>query len=289
MLSKFYYESSNERKQADTLDVSALANRIKDIYLFKSVTVERIFPGGTLGIFFKATVDGRQFFIKTCAADEMSRHNLHKEAEIMKVLYGDTLNANYFVHCNKEFIIMDFVDTKNTAYEMDLVSELIRNYNLKLTDIAPDIINYNLEDLHHAASYSFDVLSNANLLSAEVGLWWERIFEEIKEYDDGTRIICHGDLSNVNITDWNGDVLVLDWEDAMMAYPQYDILYWLTFYSQRKYYSCHLLNDIGVEVSFGKNVMAMILLIKCYLSYRNKSFLNNKLSINDRINEIICM
>lgn len=82
---------------------------------------------------------------------------------------------------------------------------------------------------------------------------------------------------------------MLDWEDAMMAYPQYDILYWLTFYSQRKYYSCHLLNDIGVEVSFGKNVMAMILLIKCYLSYRNKSFLNNKLSINDRINEIICM
>ena len=84
-------------------------------------------------------------------------------------------------------------------------------------------------------------------------------------------------------------MFVVDWEDALLAYPEYDILYWLTFYSQRRYYSCHLFEDIGVDKQYGKDIMVMILLIKCYLSFVNESYKKNKLSINYRIDEIICM
>lgn len=293
MLSKFYCDSSGKMNKADTFEVSALNSAIKEIYSCKDVHVERIFPGGTLGIFFQAVMDGKRFFIKTCDADKMCQANLHKEVEIMKALYERQLCINSFVidhhGLQKEFIIMDYIVVKNNAYEMKFVQELIRSYHVKLNGVPHDIVNYNTDDLYRAASISFEILSKTDLLSVEVGVWCERVFKRLETYNDNGRVLCHGDLSNVNIMIREEDVLVLDWEDAVMAYPEYDILYWLTFYSQRKYYSSHLFDDIGLEEQYGKDIMVMILLIKCYLSYRNKSYLNNKLSINDRINEIICM
>lgn len=292
MLSKFYCDGKGEMNKADTIDVSALNNAIKEIYSCNDVSVERIFPGGTLGVFFQTVIDGKRLFIKTCAVDEMCRINLHKEIEIMKVLYEGALNINSFCTNNngvqKEFMVMDFIDVKSASYEPKFVDDLIREYEVKLNIVLPEIVNYNSDDLYRAALTSFETLCKANQFSAEVGARCESALKRLKEYD-GSGTLCHGDLSNVNIMIREEDVLVLDWEDALMAYPEYDILYWLTFYSQRKYYNCHLFEDIGVKKQYGKDIMVMILLIKCYLSYRNKSYINNKLSINDRINEIINM
>ena len=85
----------------------------------------------------------------------------------------------------------------------------------------------------------------------------------------------------------NGRFYALDWEDALWGYQGYDILYWLTFYSQRKYYDKDLFRRIKIDKQFGKDMMILILLVKSYLSYRNGTYLSNKLSINDRISEVI--
>ena len=73
----------------------------------------------------------------------------------------------------------------------------------------------------------------------------------------------------------------------MLGYQGYDLLYWLTFYSQRKYYDKQLLKKLNIDKQFGKDMMLMIILIKSYLSFQNKQYLKNKLSINDRISEIM--
>lgn len=290
MLSKFYCQSTEKMNRADTIDASALSSAIREIYSCNDIKVERIFPGGTLGVFFRAVIDGKGLFIKTCVADEMCQMNLHKEIAIMKALYKGILEINSFYTNNngvqKEFMIMDFIDVKAASYELRFVCRLIEQYSAKLDKVLPEIVNYTTDDIYNAAIVSFNVLCGANQFSAEVGMWCENVLKRVKEYDDGATL-CHGDLSNVNIMIRKQDVLVLDWEDAVMAYPEYDILYWLTFFSQRKYYNCHLFADIGVKKQYGKDIMGIILLIKCYLSYKNKSYLNNRISINDRISEII--
>ena len=184
---------------------------------------------------------------------------------------------------------MDYINSKNDVYGLRFVQELIKKYNTKTSRISSDIINYNIDDLYSAARISFEILDNANLFSVEVNLWCERLFRRLVEYAEKDRILCHGDLSNKNIMIWKENVLVLDWEDALLAYPDYDMLYWLTFYSQRRYYSCHLFDDIGVKEKYGKDIMVLILLVKCCIAYRNKTYLNNRLSFNERINEVICM
>jgi len=293
MLSKFYHDGSKDTGEADTFEVSALNAAISEIYPGEDVSVEKIFPGGTLNIFYRAVIGRKNFFIKTHNNGQMNRLNLQKEIEIMKTLYKDILCIHTFsIACgnsSKEFIMMDFIDSGNAVYELQFVHNLIKTYNFQLEKVSLNKINYNVDDLYQAAVKSYDVLEKAHLLSAGVRLRCGKALKRLKEYNNCERVLCHGDLSNVNIMLWKDHVIALDWEDAVLAYPEYDILYWLTFYAQRKYYSSYLFDDIGVSEQYGKDIMLMILLIKSYISYRNKSYLNNRLSINDRLEEIIYM
>lgn len=293
MLSKFYHDVNKDINKADTFTVSALNKAVCEVYPGKDVFVERIFPGGTLNIFFRAVIDGKNFFIKTHTNEQMNRLNLQKEIQILRALYRDTLNIHTFsITCGntpKIFLMMDFIHSENRIYELPFVHDLIKGYHFQLGKISPDIINYNIDDLYQAALKSYDVIGEANLLSADIRLECGKVLKRLKGYNDCEQVLCHGDLSNVNIMPWRDSVIVLDWEDAVFAYPKYDILYWLTFYLQRKYYSSHLFNDIGVNEQYGKDIMLMILLIKSYLSYRNKSYLKNQISINDRLGEVIHM
>lgn len=291
MLSK-YYRYNDEKVKADTFDVSALNQKVKEIYS-KDVIIERIHPGGTLGIFYQAIIDGKKKFIKTHMNGEMYHQNLLKEIELMKALYRDVLDISSFTMnysgSKKEFMVMDFIEGQSTTYEIGFVRNLIESNSVKLGAISSNLINYNVDDLLNAAIKAYEILSEVDLLSRDVRLWCKNALNRLEEYGDCNRVLCHGDLSNVNIMRWKKSTVVIDWEDALLAYPEYDLLYWLTFYSQRKYYSCHLYEDIGVDEQYGKDIMVMILLIKCYMSYVNKSYTKNKLSIDDRINEIISM
>lgn len=293
MLSKFYCDAGREADQAGTADVSALHDAIARLHPGKDVTVERLFPGGTLGTFWSAVVDGKKLFIKTCITGRTGQANLRKEIEIMKVLYGESLGIDSFAigdgGSSKEFLVMDYLYPQDGTYSLGFVQGLISEYNTKTADGLMDAINYDTEDLRQAAGMSFEALDAAGFLSGGVRSWCEGALSRLVDYGGQNRILCHGDLSNKNIMIWKGNAVALDWEDAMMAYPGYDMLYWLTFYSQRRYYSCHLFDDIGIKGQYGKDIMAIILLVKCFLSYRDMSYLGNKLSFNDRIDEIIRM
>lgn len=293
MLSKFYHDNDVSTNRADTLEVSALNQMIGKIYPGKTVAVEKIFPGGTLNLFYRAVVDGKQFFIKTHMDNPMNRLNLQKEIEIMRTLYEHILDIHAFsITCKdtpKEFLMMDYIDLQNDAYPLDFVQNLIKSYRIRLADFPTDRVNYDVDDLYQASYQSYEILGASGLLSADVGLCCKKTLNRLPTYKNREPILCHGDLSNANMMCWKDTMLVLDWEDALLAYPEYDILYWLTFYSQRKYYSSHLFDDIGINEQYGKDIMLMILLTKCYLSYRNKSYLKNRLSINARLAEIIYM
>ena len=97
---------------------------------------------------------------------------------------------------------------------------------------------------------------------------------------------CHGDLSDKNIMLKDGHQIVIDWEDAMLGSNKFDLGYWLTFMNQRKYYQTReFKNFLGVE----KDIfffMVLVLLLKSYLSVLDGSISKNKVSVQERIEEL---
>ena len=178
MLSKYYRYNNGEVYKADTVDVSALNQKIKEIYLNDVTTVERIHPGGTLGIFYKAIIDGKKKFIKTHMNGEMYRQNLLKEIELMKALYGEILDIKSFtINSNglkKEFIVMDYIKGQSDVYDMSFVRNLIKRNSVQLEAVSLNRINYNVNDLYNAAIKSYENMSEADLLTLDVVLWCEK-------------------------------------------------------------------------------------------------------------------
>lgn len=291
MFSKYYNYTTNELLKADASSVSALSFKMgKELPIKK---IQQINPGGTFGLFFKGIFQGKEVFLKTHHPNEMASQNIRKEIYIMNKLYSDILGIGSFSinmgGMRYQILLMDYISIKALSYDIKYIQKLINSYRRKLYEIDMEILNYSIEDFYYVARISVDQLMKEALIDKEIYKFCNEALKNFQYYSEYDREVCHGDLSNMNIVGIDGQHVALDWEDAMVCVPNYDLLYWLTFFSQRKYYSSYLLRDLGIKERYGKDVMVMILLIKSYMSYLNGSYLKNKLSIQDRLKEIIKM
>lgn len=254
--------------------------------------VRSIHPGGTLGLFFEGTKDGHKYFVKTHKPNEEARKNLIKELFIIQGIYGNDIElwsfcANIKGH-EQVFLCMPFFEISKNEYSIKDIDNLASTYALILNDKQKyKMINYSEKDFINAVNVSNDMLFRKRLISKDIYHYIEKAFRNYESYTSDGLCVCHGDLSNPNIVDVEGRLVALDWEDAMFGVPKYDLLYWLTFFSQRRYYNSMMFRDIGISEGYAKDIMAMILSVKSYLSVLNDSYHNNRLTIEDRIAEII--
>lgn len=290
MLSK-YYTCTTEMVKADTDFVSALINEIDKKTTITSVT--QINPGGTLGIFLRGNLDGKKVFIKSHHPNDMAAKNLQKEIYLMQVLYGNILDIEKFelkvAGYNQKIMIMDFLQMTSLNYTISDVKTLIKSYSAKLKNLDVNQINYKISDFEKAAIVSCEELMKRNFMGKDTYIFCKKAIKNFKTYSEVEREICHGDLSNVNIYNRKDALIALDWEDAMECVPHYDILYWLTFFSSRKYYDSLLFKELEINEEYGKDLMVMIILVKSYISFMNGTYMKNRLSIQDRLSEVINM
>lgn len=287
MLSKYYRyiskETSKEEERISKILKSKVAERFPE--------AESIYPGGTLGIFFKLKIENECYFVKTHRDSSMQKKNLQKELEVMQCLYGETLKIKTFVIESELgihlFVAMKYLQKIEKEYSIEEITKIIEEYSecLKMRSFLN--VNYDRGDLKKAAINSYEKLAKADLISRCNVKRCEDAIRRMDQYESFEKILCHGDLSNANIMQMNNKAFVIDWEDAIWAYPGYDLLYWLTFYSQRKYYSRELLKKLKIESQFGKDIMLSIIAVKSYMSYLNGSYLTNKVTIEERMNEIM--
>lgn len=294
MLSKVkHFNNVNHTfNKADTTNlVSALIKELENNN--EKIRLIEANAGGTLGIFFIAEINGNKKFVKTHLNGEEYRNNLIKEINILSVVYGDKLKIDRKdIECQgriQTFLIMDYLDKPSVLIDINIVENCIQYCNNKLANYSDNdrIINYTFDNVIEEGKKSVKLLFEANKISDDVKKKCEdaiNIIEGKKSYYKP--IISHGDLSNVNVLEHNGELIVIDWEDALWAFDQYDFLYWLTFYSQRKYYSTNVFKSRNIDENWGKCVMALIVLVKSALSYKRNSYLNNSISFEERLNEI---
>ncbi len=298
MLSKVkHYDnrfSSSTNKADINLLMSALVNELSKQH--RSIEVLETSPSGTLGIFFILFIDSKKKFVKTHLQGLSYKENLEKEISILSFLYKDLLAVERLeLLINGEestFLVMDYLDIiENQVIDIQTIDNCIFDYNKALRDNMEYYkkieVNYSFNDIITEGYKSINLFHEKNILSYEVIKKCEEAINFLQtEKSKYTPILCHGDLSNVNVLTRANRFYVIDWEDAFWGFQNYDFLYWLTFFSQRKYYSRNVFKDRNIDITFGKSTMALIVLIKSALSYTRKDYGKNSISFDDRLNEI---
>lgn len=292
MLSKYYHLKQNnvEASKVDmSIFMSALVANLKEKY--EDVKIERTFPGGTLGIFFELYINGTKKFVKTHQCGDNYKENLLYEIEIITLLYRDIVEVERIdIELEKiqmTFMVMDYLFPSKSPISIENIKEYIQYFQQNLP---PEKITakYHFSQIINAGKESLETLFALGFFNKEFYLRCnESIQRIIYNKKSKMSVINHGDLSNVNIMyTSNFNPVIIDWEDSIYAFPEYDYLYWLTFFSQRKYYSSNLFNETNIEKIWGIDIMVLITIIKCKMSYQNNSYQNNHISFCQRISEI---
>lgn len=291
MLSK-YYGLADGRADRGSLEPFAgvMAEHLKAKY--SRVEWAKSAPGGTLGIFYDIWLDGKRQFIKTHRPGEGYQENIRKEAQILQALYGDELEiACETIRIRKQeqtFLRMDYLQYPRQSLAPAAVWDCTMDYQKRLSGQG-HLVNYCFGEVIRAGWESRRLLYGEGLISQTV---YGRLANSISRLEEQAplrpRVICHGDLSDVNIMcrESDGKIFVVDWEDSLEAFPEYDFLYWATFFSRRPLYRKGFLEYFGIGASFGTDVMALIILVKCGLSYRSGSYIHNRLSFDGRLAEL---
>lgn len=302
MLSKYYYWENNSVNQQGVFsyvnDVrndickmlqKALTDELKKRYYNVQVAPLR---GGTLGILYEGWLDGRRKCIKSHLQGDMYKANLLKEIKLLTYLYGDSIQIEQISvkteHMEYFFMVTDWVSGISKSLEPYQLKNQIIDYQNKLSGCRADI-NYCFEDVVKAGKEALHSLAAARLLSPSLQKTCQEAIEYITQHlAEKERVVCHGDLSNANIiVDEKERSVILDWEDAIWAFEEYDFLYWLTFLSQRKYYSIELFEKNSIAPQWGRDVMMLIILVKCNIAYKNGTYCNQRFSFEERLREVV--
>lgn len=236
-------------------------------------------------------------FVKTHLSNNVYKIALSKEYQIMQSVYGKEM----FLEClsiptenNAEsiFLLMDYLKPGCSMSKKD-IAEVIEQYSNNDTLQFNGKDMYDIEELLTEAKKSLCDLDEKGFYSANIVKMAEILLSELESYlASSTRILCHGDLADKNImmTSDNKKIL-LDWEDAFWGVDGYDYLYWLTFFSHRRFYNnseVFKLPSVLPEIVAG--ILTLIVLIKNAISYYSGEYVNNTLSMDNRLKEIyVCM
>lgn len=249
--------------------------------------------GGTLGVLSAWEIDGKKVIAKTHLPEEMGRRNIVKEYMILQSLYG-----------KKIFIDKAEIEVEGVLYSVLLLEKLespkkiicpsdIKNLLKPLrqnTSLWYEIdCLYRAEDLIIYSKKARDDLYAAGVLSKKLLVYMQMIEPELRSILAGQLVLAHGDLSNPNILCKGDELYLMDWEDAFLCTPDYDFLYWLTFFSQQEFLARGGVERLGIKKRRAEILMMTIVLLKSYIAFLRGTDKNHKVSVNDRLEQLQCL
>ena len=254
-------------------------------FLFKEETLY-----GTLGFTFAAVLDGKDIFIKTHPQGKFYKRCVLKEFFILKHLYGSELYLEYveieILGGKQGVILIEALLHLEDQLSIFEIQNLVKSYAKKLSPQMIDMKRFSYDSM-------LNIAFEANLLLRREGMITKEYFYEIKnachymKNSSQQIFLCHGDLSNVNLLKKGTKIYPVDWEDAFFGPKNYDLIYWLTFFEQRKFYALESFEGNKIFDKNSKRLFLLIILLKCYLSFLRKDYLNHTLSFNERLGEVI--
>lgn len=291
MLSKYNYFSklklgsliSNKREVICATD---LCHIVESKIGCDVLTIKPIEGNFTLGIVFKIVTKDGSFFLKTHADDAECRSNLIKESNIFRMLYDDIIFCKFLKSEWRNFLFMEELCDANSCPEAIVESMLA--YRRKLCDCDAVSVNYTFENLLEVGDNSLRHLYDNFLVNKQIYNQCISYLAVLKNANFET-CICHGDLSNKNIKRKDDILVLIDWEDAFIGPVYYDFLYWLTFFDNKKYLTKENIKKVPYALEIAIALLLLIVVVKCEISFLNNSYLNNKVSFDERLHDILVL
>lgn len=271
------------------VDWQALAGAIG-----RPVTQIRPVAGGTLGLAFRAEIDGRPMFAKTHSVAE-GRDALRKEVELLSLLDGEDLQVRGIETREaaglRSWLLMKQLlpcDTERTPQDiLRLTSGWQRVFGTARPARVPAGDDFDL--LVEEGAKALSHLREAGEFEARTAAQANALLEQLRrESRSLPRRVCHGDLGPRNIMADGARAVAVDWEDAFWGIEGYDYLYWLTFMANRRHIGDAAFGHTALQRRTEVAVLALIVLLKSELSLRNGTHRGNRVSFEQRLAEIVC-
>lgn len=258
----------------------ALGLKLNDI---KPVTA------GTMGLCFTAEASGKPVFCKTHRRAQDTA--LIKEGTIAANAYGERIGIHLQVIGPRVWMISNILEPA-TPLSPEQAWHLIQDYTARLADRANAMAIVPKEDdfsvLLKSAQDALSELSYQQAIDVGTRASVEAALTHLNN-ETFRRCLCHGDLGPKNIMSLAGEPMAIDWEDAFWGVEGYDYLLWLTFFENRRYYAEGVLGRTPWGLETERAILAMIVILKCVLSFRNKTHIGNTLSFDRRIAEVFAL
>lgn len=248
--------------------------------------------GGTLGVLFSGVLAGKKRCFKTNGV-QSGDAILIREHAFLQATLGDRADA---VLIRKQEsgagrIWLHMKELQRCGETSPVrIEELVGHYETALrgeidSSLVPSQDNIYL--LLDHADLAIKLLHDHNLISRTVQAESESRLTHLRSISGSWDLrVCHGDLGPANVLCDDQGPAAIDWEDAFWGIEGYDYLYWLTFFSNRRWLSPASLGRTPWGKSTEVSIMVMILLLKCMLSVRDRSYFSNKISFDTRLMEV---
>ncbi|MGY3408393.1 hypothetical protein ACVWZV_004506 [Bradyrhizobium sp. GM5.1] len=251
--------------------------------------------GGTLGVCFHADISGAPRFLKTHLPGAQARANLVKEADILIRLYGngvilDRLDVRVADGSVRLCLVMAELVPLATPMQPEEAMAIMRSYTGQLTNYLPEHLapSSDFEQYLVCAVHAVGELSERGLLNRGSAADLRRLIAHLQDHiGSQPRVVCHGDFGPKNIMSNGTQPIAIDWEDAFWGIAGYDYLYWLTFMENRPFLHRAAFGRTGLEPCLEHAILALIVLLKSFLSVRSGAYLAHAVSIQTRIAEVL--
>jgi len=281
----------------DRCNASFVKNILVDAGYSHDIKIHGPLKLGTLGVCFYVKDCDKTYFLKICLNDKVHNDLISKEIHFIGHVYGDLFSTKWgevdFNGAKISWILLPYFSTNICALTPLEAKGVIEFYQSKLKTFDSQSIvqeRFTFDSLLKYAHIARNELLKNNLISqTSYQITLDNLCEVESTYTLLNPTICHGDLSPKNIMRKEGQNLAIDWEDAFLAFDGYDYLYWLTFIENRAYYNNGLLGKANVSIYFEVSVMAVIVLLKSWLSLLDGSIAKHRISIDDRLNQIFSL
>jgi hypothetical protein len=241
---------------------------------------------------FKVCIDNkRKYFVKTIFNNDNFNSRLLLDKNIQS--YKNTpFKIDYF--CRKIFgvniniYISDFYDFELLPTDTIKIQNIISSYysDYKLEFFIKDS-KYSFMYLFEKSIYALNFLFDSKQISQETLYLVNKLYGSSDWSSDEIKYVCHGDLHDGNIMTFNNEVILIDWEDSMIGPKNYDFIYWLTSFKNHHLINKSFLKTNNIFNYYSLKTFILIILIKSFLSIKNNQILNHKLSIEDRILNVL--
>ena len=264
----------------------AISNVLSD-YNIKSVYTNSGRNQGRASFCFLCYKSNECTFLKANIPGYTNKLILQKEYEIYSNIFKDIVMGFYSINNDLAVLELKYLDKRVSLSHYE-ARELIEQTLTKLKGlILPTGSYYDIETILSIAMQEIIFINNKKLITHSYGKAIELLSFLSDKISSIPRMLCHGDYSDVNILMYNNIPIIIDWEDAFYGIPNYDYLFWLSFFNHRKYYSKEIFGMSKDARYFNIAVMIMILIIKEAMSVYNGEYKNNKLTAEDRVAEVL--